>query len=68
MLPMLMMLPVPLAAMAGAKAATRKYGARTLLANNESNCSTFSSSVGPNTECPALFTRTSMSPTSMARR
>jgi len=36
MLPMLITLPDPLAAIAGANAATRKNGARTLLANIES--------------------------------
>ncbi len=39
MLLMLMMLPLPRAAMPGASAATRKYGARTLLANSASKVS-----------------------------
>ena len=46
MLLMLMMLPLPRAAMPGANAATRKYGARTLLANSASNVSGFRSAVG----------------------
>src|SRR5258707_11264939 len=62
MLLMLMMLPLPRAAIAGATAATRKYGARTLLANSASNVSVFSSAVGPNHENPALLTSTSTSP------
>src|SRR5712692_5884404 len=53
MLVMLMMLPAPLAAIAGANAPTSRYGARTLLANMESKSSTDVSSVGPQTECPA---------------
>ena len=51
--------PWPLATIPGASAATRKNGARTLLANKASNCSTWSSAVGPNTENPALLTKTS---------
>jgi hypothetical protein len=53
MLPMLTMLPAPFAAILGANAATRKYGARTLLANNWSNVPTSRSAVGPNQLEPA---------------
>ena len=42
-------------------AATRKYAARTLLANSASNVSGFRSAVAPNQENPALLTRTSTS-------
>src|SRR5713101_3555710 len=59
MLLMLMMLPVPRSAMAGANAPTSRNGARTLSANMESKSATFMSSVGAQTECPALLTRTS---------
>src|SRR5712692_10053323 len=62
MLLMLMMLPAPLAAIAGANAATSRYGARTLLANIASKSATSMSSVGAQIEDPALLTRTSMSP------
>ena len=67
MLLMLTMLPEPLAATAGANAPTRRYAARTLLANMESKSSTVVFSVGPQTECPALLTSTSMSPASPAK-
>src|SRR2546430_3990217 len=67
MLLMLMMLPVPRATMAGANAATRRNGALTLAANNASNDATAKVSVGPQTENPALLTRMSMSPTSLAK-
>src|SRR5229473_8449149 len=68
MLLMLMMLPLPRAAMPGASAATRRYGARTLLANSASNMSAFRSAVAPNQENPALLTSTSTWPASAARR
>src|SRR5260370_973217 len=68
MLLMLMMLPLPRAAMPGARAATRRYGARTLLANRASNMSAFRSAVAPNQENPALLTSTSTWPASAARR
>src|SRR5437899_2116102 len=68
MLLMLMMLPLPLAAIPGANAATRKNAARTLLANSASNVSTLRSAVAPNQENPALLTRTSISPTASTRR
>src|ERR1700694_27201 len=68
MLLMLMMLPVPLAAIAGANAPTRKYAALTLLAKMASKSSTVVFSVGPQMENPALFTSTSMSPASKASR
>src|SRR6266849_10213128 len=55
MLLMLMMLPVPLCAIAGANAPTSRYGARTLLANMESNSATSMSAVGPQIEDPASF-------------
>src|SRR5712692_10394152 len=58
MLVMLMMLPVPRSAMAGAKAPTSRYGARTLLANIESKSAMFISLVAAQTERPALLTRT----------
>src|SRR6266550_6662589 len=68
MLLTLMMLPLPLAAIPGANAATRKNAARTLLANSASNVSTLRSGVAPNQENPALLTRMSISPTAMTRR
>src|SRR5207302_526644 len=68
MLLTLMMLPLPLAAIPGANAATRKNAARTLLANSASNVSTLRSAVAPNQENPALLTRTSISPTASTRR
>ena len=58
MLAMLMMLPLPRAAIVGASAPTRKYGARTLAANSRSKVATSSSAVGPNQENPALLTST----------
>ena len=58
------MLPRPLAAIPGASAATRKNGARTLLANILSNAARSNSAVGPNTAIPALLIRMSTSPTS----
>src|SRR2546427_7819375 len=48
MLLTLMMLPLPLAAIPGANAATRKNAARTLLANRASNVATSRSGVAPN--------------------
>src|SRR5712691_6095202 len=57
MLLMLMMLPPPLFAIAGANAPTSRNGARTLLANMESKSATFIAPVGAQTESPALFTR-----------
>src|SRR6202022_2856773 len=48
----LMMLPAPLAAIAGANAPTSRCGARTLLANMESKSATPMSSVGAQTEGP----------------
>src|SRR5207245_35405 len=68
MLLTLMMLPLPLAAIPGANAATRKNAARTLLANSASNVSTLRSGVAPNQENPALLTRMSISPTALTRR
>ena len=59
MLAMLMMLPLPRAAIFGASAATRKYGARTFAANSRSKVATSRSAVGPNQENPALLTSTS---------
>src|ERR1700684_4332700 len=67
MLLTLTMLPWPLAAIPGANAATRKNGARTLLANSASKVRTSRSAVAPNTENPPLLTRTSMSPAASAR-
>src|ERR1700716_1971028 len=68
MLLTLMMLPRPLAAMPGANAATRKNGARTLLANILSNAEISNSAVGAKSAIPALLIRMSTSPTSRARR
>src|SRR5439155_17063811 len=68
MLLTLMMLPLPLAAIPGANAATRKNVARTLLANRASNVATSRSAVAPNQENPALLTNTSISPTVSTRR
>src|SRR3989475_9034857 len=68
MLLTLMMLPLPLAAIPGANAATRKNAARTLLANRASNVATSRSGVAPNQENPALLTNTSISPTASTRR
>src|SRR5580693_5385112 len=67
MLPRLMMLPLPRAAIFGASAATRKYGARTLAANSRSKVAASRSAVGPNQENPALLTRTSTGPACSAR-
>src|SRR2546422_8048799 len=53
MLLTLMMLPLPLADIPGANAATRKNAARTLLANRASNVATSRSGVAPNQENPA---------------
>src|SRR5688500_11885378 len=64
MLLRLTMLPWPLAAIPGANAATRKNGARTLLANILSNEETSNSAVGPKSAIPALLIRMSTSPTS----
>ena len=47
-------LPRPLAAMAGASAATRKNGALTLLANISSNAAPSNSAVGAKRAIPAL--------------
>src|SRR5467141_1237779 len=68
MLLMLMMLPVPRDTMPGANAATRRNGALTLTAHIASKDAISNVSVGPHTENPALLTRTSISPTSLARR
>src|SRR5258708_26694480 len=68
MLLMLMMLPTPRAAMPGANAETRKNGALTLAANIASKDPILNVSVDPHTENPALLTRMSMSPTSLAKR
>src|SRR5213594_1882054 len=57
MLVMLMMLPAPLVAIAGANAPTSRYGARTLLANISSKSATLMSFVGAQTDRPALLTR-----------
>src|SRR2546428_14108964 len=62
MLLMLMMLPAPFAAIAGANASTRRNGALTLLANVASKASTAILSVGAHTADPALFTSTWRSP------
>ena len=59
MLPTLMMLPLPRAAIFGASAATRKYGARTLAAKSRPKVAGSSSGVGPNQAYPALLTSTS---------
>ena len=61
------MLPWPLAAIPGANAATRKNGARTLLANILSNAETSNSAVGPKSAIPALLIRMSTSPTSLCQ-
>jgi hypothetical protein len=53
MLLMLMMLSLPRAAIAGATAATRKYGARTLLANSASNVSVVRSAAANRAAPPA---------------
>src|ERR1700692_271677 len=68
MLLMLMMVPVLRATMPGANAATRRNGALTLAANIASNEAISNVAVGPHTENPALLTRMSMSPISLARR
>src|SRR3979490_2726175 len=68
MLLMLMMLPVPWDTMPGANAATRKNGALTLAANIASKAAMAKVSVGPHIANPALLTRMSMSPTSLAKR
>src|SRR6266705_5922390 len=68
MLLTLMMLPLPLADIPGANAATRKNAARTLLANRASNVATSRSGVAPNQANPALLTRMSISPTALTRR
>src|SRR5579859_7672024 len=62
MLPVLMMLPLPRAAIFGPSAATRKYAARTLAAKSRSKVGTSSSAVGPNQAKPALLTSTSTGP------
>src|SRR5207245_4468547 len=62
MLLRLTMLPWPRAAIPGAIAATRKNGARTLLANILSNAATSNSAVGAKSAIPALLIRMSMSP------
>src|SRR6266850_2426451 len=49
-------------------AATRRNGALTLAANIASKDASAKVSVGPHTENPALLTRISMSPTSLAKR
>src|SRR5580700_6511574 len=67
MLPRLMMLPLPRAAILGASAATRKYAARTLAAKSRSKVATSSSAVGPNQEKPALLTSTSTGPACSTR-
>src|ERR1700730_18097145 len=67
MLLMLMMLPVPRATMPGANAATRTNAALTLAANIASKDAISKVSVGPHTANPALLTRMSMSPTSLAK-
>jgi hypothetical protein len=66
MLLRLTMLPRPRAAIPGASAATRRNGARTLLANILSNAATSTSAVGANSEIPALLIRMSTSPASLA--
>src|SRR5258705_13348401 len=68
MLLMLMMLPVPRVTMPGANAATRKNGALTLAAKIAAKDAISNVSVGPHFENPALLTRLSMSPTSLAKR
>src|SRR5690348_8590098 len=67
MLPRLMMLPLPRAAIFGASAATRKYPARTLAAKSRSKVATSRSAAGPNQENPALLTSTSTAPAWSAR-
>src|SRR5206468_3686573 len=59
MLLTLTMLPWPLAAIPGANAATRKNGARTLLANILSNAETSNSAVGPKRAMPDVAPVTS---------
>jgi len=56
----LITLPAPRAAICGARAAVKKNGARTFVANIDSKSSTAKLSVGPNEKLPALFTRMSM--------
>ena len=68
MLLMLMMLPVPRDTMPGANAATRKNAALTLAANIASKEARAKVSVGLHIANPALLTRMSMSPTSLAKR
>src|SRR5215216_303943 len=68
MLLRLTMLPWPLAAIPGANAATKKNGARRLLANILSNAETSNSAVEAKSATPALLIRMSTSPTSLARR
>src|SRR5580704_6060577 len=67
MLATLMMLPLPRAAIFGASAATRKYGARTLAAKSRSKVATSRSAVGPNQLNPALLTKMSTEPTSFTK-
>jgi hypothetical protein len=50
------------AAIEGARRPVRKYGARTLVANMDSNVSAVVSAVGPNEKIPALLTRMSTVP------
>src|SRR6266851_352302 len=64
---MLAMLPPPRAAIFGASAPTRKYGAWTLAANSRSKVATSRSAVGPNHENPALLTSTSTVPARSTR-
>ena len=54
MLPTLMMLPLPLAAIFGASAAVRKYGACTLAVKSTPKVVTSSSGVGPNQAIPGV--------------
>src|SRR5580693_2060472 len=67
MLPMLMMLPPPRAAIFGASAAVRKYGAWMLAVKSRPKVATSSSGVGPNQETPALLTSTSTVSACLAR-
>jgi hypothetical protein len=54
--------PRPRSAIPAARAAVRRYGARTFAAKRPSTPSLSSSSLGPHHEKPALLTRMSTSP------
>src|SRR5580700_1676244 len=67
MLPRLMMLPLPRAAIFGPSAATRKYADRTLAAKSRSKVAASRSAAGPNQAKPALLTSTSTGPACSTR-